>query len=79
MSYNGYTNRETSLFSVVFGGVITSLDLDGMTPDNVYYIIGELPVLENSHHDLIINSVYISPVDSDDLAEKFRITKELDA
>lgn len=79
MSYNGYTNRETWLFSVVFGGVINNLDLDEITPDNVYYIICELPVLKNSPHDLIINSVDISLVDFDDLAEKFRITKELAA
>jgi hypothetical protein len=79
MSYNGYTNRETWLFSVVFAGVINNLELDEMTGENVYDIISELPVLKNSPHDLIIHSVDISLVDFDDLAEKFRITKELAA
>ena len=79
MSYNGYTNRETWLFSVVFAGVINNLELDEITADNVYEIISELPVLENSPHDLIIHSVDISLVDFDDLVEKFRITKELAA
>lgn len=79
MAYNGFTNRETWLYSVAFAHVMKNLSAREMTAENIELDIIETPRVPNSIQDLIINSVDVSLVDFEDLANKFLVVKKLDS